>query len=67
MEVANAKIHSSTERNLEGNLILMVLGFVGITCYCRRNKQRPKRSRVIPRAVTLRRHLSLLRVRVSRG
>lgn len=47
MEVANAKIQSSMERNLEGNLILMVLGFVRITRYCRRNKQRPERSEVI--------------------
>lgn len=42
VDIANAEIHSSMKRNLEGNLILIVLGFVGITWYCRRNKQRPK-------------------------
>lgn len=48
LEVAGARIHSSVERNLEGNLILVGLDLVRITCYCRRNPQRPRRSRVIP-------------------
>lgn len=59
LEVAGARIHSSVQRNLEGNLILVGLDLVRITCYCRRNAQRPKRSRVIPWAVTLQQDLSL--------
>lgn len=48
LEVAGARIHSSVEKNLEGNLILVGLELVSIYshCYCRRNPQRPKRSRV---------------------
>lgn len=48
LEVAGARIHSSVQRNLEGNLILEGLDLVRITCFCRRDTQRPKRSRVFP-------------------
>lgn len=41
MEAANAKICSSMERNLEGNLILMVLGFVRITKGIKRDPREP--------------------------
>lgn len=67
LEVAGARIPSSVERNLEGNLILVGLDLFRVTCYCRRNPQRPRRSRVIPWALTLQHHLSFLRILTAAG